>query len=50
MGTGQWLAGNTSLEKRVEYDLYYIQNWSLSLDCKILLKTIPALLSGRGAM
>ncbi|MEO8188706.1 MAG: undecaprenyl-phosphate glucose phosphotransferase [Acidobacteriota bacterium] len=28
--------GNTSLTKRIEYDLYYIENWSLSLDLKIL--------------
>lgn len=28
--------GNTSLSKRIEYDLYYIENWSLSLDVKIL--------------
>jgi Undecaprenyl-phosphate glucose phosphotransferase len=33
------LRGNTSLEKRIEYDLYYIQNWSFSLDVKILLLT-----------
>jgi Undecaprenyl-phosphate glucose phosphotransferase len=34
------LRGNTSLEKRIEYDLYYIQNWSVALDVKILLLTI----------
>lgn len=34
------LRGNTSLEKRIEYDLYYIQNWSLALDVKILLLTL----------
>jgi lipopolysaccharide/colanic/teichoic acid biosynthesis glycosyltransferase len=34
------LRGNTSLEKRIEYDLYYIQNWSLLLDVKILLLTL----------
>ena len=28
--------GDTSLDKRIEYDLYYIENWSLSLDLKIL--------------
>ncbi|MFB3855040.1 MAG: undecaprenyl-phosphate glucose phosphotransferase [Vicinamibacterales bacterium] len=28
--------GNTSIEKRIEYDLYYIENWSVSLDLKIL--------------
>jgi lipopolysaccharide/colanic/teichoic acid biosynthesis glycosyltransferase len=32
--------GNTSLEKRIEYDLYYIRNWSLALDVKILLLTL----------
>jgi exopolysaccharide biosynthesis polyprenyl glycosylphosphotransferase len=34
------LRGHTSLEKRIEYDLYYIQNWSLALDVKILLLTL----------
>lgn len=28
--------GDTSIEKRIEYDLYYIQNWSLLLDLKIM--------------
>jgi lipopolysaccharide/colanic/teichoic acid biosynthesis glycosyltransferase len=32
--------GNTSIEKRIEYDLYYIQNWSITLDMKIMLMTI----------
>jgi len=32
--------GNTSLEKRIEYDLYYIQNWSISFDAKILFMTL----------
>jgi putative colanic acid biosynthesis UDP-glucose lipid carrier transferase len=32
--------GNTSLSKRIEYDLYYIENWSLSLDLKILWRTL----------
>jgi Undecaprenyl-phosphate glucose phosphotransferase len=32
--------GNTSLEKRIEFDLYYIENWSLFLDVKILIKTL----------
>jgi len=31
--------GNTSLQERIDYDLYYIQNWSFSLDVKILLVT-----------
>ncbi len=32
--------GNTSLEKRIEYDLYYIERWSLSFDFKILAQTL----------
>jgi Undecaprenyl-phosphate glucose phosphotransferase len=32
--------GNTSIEKRIEHDLFYIENWSVSLDLKILLLTI----------
>lgn len=31
--------GDTSLEKRIEYDLFYIKNWSLGLDIKIILLT-----------
>lgn len=36
--------GNTSIEKRIEHDLYYIQNWSLGLDLKILWRTWRAVL------
>ena len=32
--------GDTSLEKRIEYDLYYIENWSLSFDIKIMWLTV----------
>lgn len=32
--------GNTSLEKRIEYDIYYIKNWSFGLDIKILFLTV----------
>ncbi|OZC03654.1 undecaprenyl-phosphate glucose phosphotransferase [Rubricoccus marinus] len=32
--------GDTSLEKRIEYDLYYIQNWSLAFDLKIMAMTV----------
>ncbi len=32
--------GNSSLEKRIEFDLYYIENWSLLLDIKILVLTL----------
>jgi Undecaprenyl-phosphate glucose phosphotransferase len=32
--------GNTSLEKRIEHDLYYINHWSLSFDIKIIFRTV----------
>ncbi len=32
--------GNTSIRKRIQYDLYYIQNWSLTLDLKIIWMTL----------
>jgi Undecaprenyl-phosphate glucose phosphotransferase len=32
--------GNTSIEKRIEYDLYYIENWSVKLDLKIMWLTL----------
>lgn len=32
--------GDTSISKRIEYDLYYIENWSLFLDLKILFLTL----------
>ena len=32
--------GNTPLEKRIEYDLYYIENWSVRLDLKIIWLTL----------
>jgi exopolysaccharide biosynthesis polyprenyl glycosylphosphotransferase len=43
------LRGETSLADRIEWDNFYIENWSPWLDLKILLKTIPALFAGRGA-
>jgi Undecaprenyl-phosphate glucose phosphotransferase len=43
--------GNTSLEKRIEYDLYYIENWSVTLDIKIMwLTLIRAFAPNRGAV
>lgn len=36
------LRGNTSLKERIKYDLYYVENWSLLLDIKILLMTFTA--------
>ncbi len=32
--------GDTSIDKRIEYDLYYIENWSLLLDLKIVIMTV----------
>jgi exopolysaccharide biosynthesis polyprenyl glycosylphosphotransferase len=40
------LRGQTSLRDRVEWDNYYIENWSLSLDLKIMLLTIGAIFTG----
>ncbi len=34
------LRGDTSIEDRVEYDIWYIENWSVSLDIKILFMTV----------
>ncbi len=39
------LRGDTSIEERIKYDLYYIENWSLAFDIKILLRTLRAALS-----
>jgi exopolysaccharide biosynthesis polyprenyl glycosylphosphotransferase len=50
--TGLWqVSGRSDLsfEEMVKLDLYYAENWSLGLDLKILLRTIPAVISGRGA-
>lgn len=41
--------GSTSIEKRIECDLFYIQNWSIWLDIKILLMTLDEVLRGRNA-
>jgi lipopolysaccharide/colanic/teichoic acid biosynthesis glycosyltransferase len=38
------LRGKTSVPDRVEWDNYYIENWSLALDLKILLMTVAAVL------
>lgn len=40
---------NIDFDRWMQLDLQYIDNWSPTLDLKILLRTIPAVLSGRGA-
>ena len=50
--TGLWqVSGRSELsfDEMVMLDLYYIENWSLGLDLRILLRTIPAVARGRGA-
>ncbi len=39
------LRGDTSIAERIKYDLYYIENWSLSFDIRILLRTLRVALS-----
>lgn len=34
------LRGDTSIEKRIEHDLYYIENWTMEFDIKILIMTL----------
>ena len=34
------LRGGTALEQRIQYDIYYIENWSLWLDLQILALTL----------
>ncbi|MBI5878266.1 MAG: undecaprenyl-phosphate glucose phosphotransferase [Chloroflexi bacterium] len=41
------LRGDTSIVERTKYDLYYIENWSLLFDIKIILRTIWVALSGQ---
>ncbi|MEI8122527.1 MAG: undecaprenyl-phosphate glucose phosphotransferase [bacterium] len=36
------LRGNTSIEERIKYDLYYLEHWSISFDFKILVRTFSA--------
>jgi lipopolysaccharide/colanic/teichoic acid biosynthesis glycosyltransferase len=39
----------TTHEERMRYDIEYVDNWSLSMDFKLLAKTIPVVLTGDGA-
>ncbi len=41
------LRGDTSIEERTKYDLWYVENWSLWLDIKIIVRTAIQTLTGR---
>lgn len=41
------LRGDTSIEERTRYDLYYVENWSLWFDVKIIIKTMVDIVAGR---
>jgi len=43
------LRGDTPLDRRIEYDLYYIRNWSLGLDLRILFLTVLRVFRDRSA-
>jgi exopolysaccharide biosynthesis polyprenyl glycosylphosphotransferase len=43
------LRGDTSIEERARFDNYYIENWSLWLDVKVLLRTVTAVLARSGS-
>jgi lipopolysaccharide/colanic/teichoic acid biosynthesis glycosyltransferase len=50
--TGLWqISGRSNLgfDDLVRLDFYYLENWSIWLDISVLVKTIPAVFSGRGA-
>jgi lipopolysaccharide/colanic/teichoic acid biosynthesis glycosyltransferase len=50
--TGLWQVlgrSNTTFDEMVQLDIYYAENWSVNTDLRILLRTIPAVLSSNGA-
>jgi exopolysaccharide biosynthesis polyprenyl glycosylphosphotransferase len=50
--TGLWQVSgrsNVPFDEMCQLDIYYIENWSLGLDLRILLRTIPHVIFGRGA-
>lgn len=50
--TGKWQVSgrsDVSYQERVRYDMYYIRNWNIWMDIQLIIQTIPAVLSKRGA-
>ena len=50
--TGLWQVSgrnNTTYKERIDYDCYYVRNWSLSLDLYLLFRTIKVVLFREGA-
>lgn len=50
--TGLWQVNGRSdltFDEMVRLDLYYVENWSPWLDLKVILRTVPVVLTGRGA-
>lgn len=50
--TGLWQVlgrSDTSFDEMVRLDIYYAENWTPTLDIRIMLQTVPAVLSGKGA-
>ncbi len=43
------LRGDASIDERTKYDVFYVENWSLVFDLKIILKTIRAVMFGKDA-
>jgi len=50
--TGLWQVSgrnNTTYQERVDYDSFYVRNWSMRLDARIIARTLRAVVSGAGA-
>ncbi|HEU5089483.1 MAG TPA: sugar transferase, partial [Roseiflexaceae bacterium] len=50
--TGLWQVlgrSDTTFDEMVRLDIYYAENWTPGMDIRILLQTIPVVISGRGA-
>ena len=43
------MRGDASISERTKYDIYYVENWSIAFDIKIIFKTIYAVIFGKDA-